>query len=109
MSNTLTYGSYTFDDDSIYSINISTEMDLIGAELSADTITAVIKSDKAGDKKLFTVMMDWYHTVNDQGFVIADDDLTDYVYGTALCYYKDNVLKKLIKCRQGSILFFCCR
>lgn len=92
MKNELRFGSYTFDDDSIFSVNIATEIDPVCSALSADSLTATIFSDMVGDKKLYTVLMQWYHTMNDEGYVVYSGELKDYTYGEPILYYRDGSL-----------------
>lgn len=92
MSNKFTYSSYTFDDSVIVSAEIATEQSLLSEHLSADTLTLFVRCSDTGDQKLYTVFMEWYHTVNDEGYVIRTGNLADYTYGTPIFYYRDNVL-----------------
>lgn len=90
--NVLTYGNFEFDDNSIFSIEINTEVDPISASLSADVLTATVFSNKTGERKLFTRLMEWYSTVNNEGFVIEDENMENYTYGDPLYYYRDGEL-----------------
>ena len=90
--NVLKYGNFEFDDNSIISIEINTEIDPLSASLSADTLTATVFSNKVGERKLFTCLMEWYSTVNDEGYVIEDDNMENYTYGDPLYYYRDGEL-----------------
>lgn len=92
MSNKFTYSTYTFDDSVIVSAEIATEQSLLSEHLSADTLTLFVRCSDTGDQKLYTVFMEWYHTVNDEGYVIRTGNLADYTYGTPIFYYRDNVL-----------------
>ena len=92
MSNKFTYSSYIFDDSVIVSAEIATEQSLLSEHLSADTLTLFVRCNDTGDQKLYTVFMEWYHTVNDEGYVIRTGNLADYTYGTPIFYYRDNVL-----------------
>lgn len=90
--NRFTYGNYTFDDSVIVSADIATEQSLLSEHLSADTLTLVIRSDDVGNQKVYTVLMEWYTTVNDEGYVVGSSNLADFTYGTPILYYRDNVL-----------------
>ena len=92
MSNKFTYGTYTFDDSVIVSAEINTEQSLLSEHLSADTLSLLIRSDDTGDQKVYTVLMEWYTTSNDEGYVVRTGDLGDFIYGTPITYYRDNVL-----------------
>lgn len=92
MSNKFTYSTYTFDDSVIVSAEIATEQSLLSEHLSADTLSLFVRCSDTGDQKLYTVFMEWYHTVNDEGYVIRTGNLADYTYGTPIFYYRDNVL-----------------
>ena len=92
MSNKFTYSTYTFTDDVIVSAEIETEQSLLSEHLAADTLNLLIRSSDTGDQKLYTVFMEWYHTVNDEGYVIRAGNLADYTYGTPIFYYRDDVL-----------------
>lgn len=89
--NTFTYANYTFDDSVIVSAEIATEQSLLSEHLSADTLRLVIRSDDTGDAKVYTVLMEWYTTVNDEGYVVRSGNLAEFTYGTPILYYRDGV------------------
>lgn len=61
----------------------------ISLGLEWDTLTFGVKSVANGEKKLMTVLLEWYTTVNNEGYVVDDGDLMDYTIGEPVQVYKD--------------------
>ena len=91
--NTITIGKYTFTDTDIQRGNIIMEHSAIGETLSADALTFEVQCEDTGNAALFTKFLEWYHTVNNQGFVIAGDNIEDLAYATPAFYYIDGALQ----------------
>ena len=91
--NTIEIGSYTFTDSDLISGNIVMEHSAIGETLSADALTFRVLCTDTGNKALFTKFLEWYHTVDNKGFVIEGDNIEDLTYATPAYYYIDGVLQ----------------
>ena len=97
----LTDPQYTFDNDTIFSLNPVQRVALIGESLSIDTLTAIVKDS-------FENTSDIYHFRSSDGYEIecADSsiyaldvredahlsDLLNLEYGTPVWYYQENEL-----------------
>lgn len=90
-------GDMALDNSSIIlgSLNISTAVDIAGAELAADIFTVVVDFE-AGTYWLFSPSdYDGLMTEDNYLFGTADatsGDLTQTAYGTPILFYRDNVL-----------------
>lgn len=90
-------GTMVFENSSIIlgSLNISTAVDIAGAELAADIFTVVVDFE-AGTYWLFSPSdYDGIMTEDNYLFGTADatsGDLTQTAYGTPILFYRDNVL-----------------
>jgi len=93
MANKIVLGNYTFTDSDLLSGNILMEHSAVGETLTTDTLIFVVRSFDTGDAGLFTKFLEWYHTVNDEGFVIERDNIEDVAYATPVYYYIDDVLR----------------
>ena len=93
MANTIQIGNYTFTDSDIMSGNIVMEHSAIGETLSADALTFTVHTTDTGNSGLFTKFLEWYTTVNGEGFVIAGDNIEDITYATPAYYYIDDALR----------------
>lgn len=92
MSNVINYNPYTFDDSSIFSGKLALANALMFDSLNPDELTVEVMSDAVGNRKLFTVEMEWYHTVDNRGYVVANGDIRKFTYGDPVYYYHDGVL-----------------
>lgn len=87
--NSIIIGNYTFTDADLMSGNISMEHSVIGETLSADSLVFVVNSKHTGNHKLLTNSLQWYTTIANQGFVIADTSIESIPYATPVSYYID--------------------
>lgn len=91
--NLIDYSPYTFDDSSIISGSTAEEIALMQDSLNPDELTVEVISNDTGNGKLYTVLMEWYHTVDGRGYVIAGNDLRKFTYGDPVLYYYNGVLQ----------------
>lgn len=91
--NLIDYSPYTFDDASIISGSTAEEIALMQDSLNPDELTVEVISNDTGNGKLYTVLMEWYHTVDGRGYVIAGNDLRKFTYGDPVLYYYNDVLQ----------------
>ena len=91
--NLINYAPYKFDDSSIVSGNVAMENALMFDSLQPDELTVEVISNATGKKKLLTVDLDWYTTVDNRGYVVYDGDLRKFTYGDPVYYYYDGALQ----------------
>ena len=91
--NLINYSPYTFDDSSIISGSLAMQNALCFDSLVPDELTVEVISNATGRRKLLTVYSEWYHTVDNRGYVVAVDDLRKFTYGDPVLYYYDDVLQ----------------
>lgn len=91
--NRIEYSPYTFTDADIISGSVQMENAMMFDTLSPDELTVDVVSTHTGNGKLYTVNRDWYHTVDNRGYVVSDTDIRKFVYGTPVTYYYDDVLQ----------------
>ena len=92
MSNVINYSPYTFDDSTLFSGKVAMANALMFDSLNPDELEVTVYSEATGDKKLYTVDLDWYHTVDNRGYVIASGDIRKFTYGDPILYFHDDVL-----------------
>lgn len=90
--NVIQYDNFTFDDTSIISGKLNLANALAFDSLVPDEMTVDVWSTDTGAKKLLTVGLDWYSTVDNRGYVVGSGDIRNYTYGDPVEYYYDNNL-----------------
>lgn len=91
--NRINYNRNDYDDSKIVSGNVEMEQSLRYDTLVPDELTVDVVSDYLGDRKLLTSDLAWYHTVDNEGYIVAVGDIRQFTYGTPLTYYYDGVLQ----------------
>lgn len=85
---------YTFTDPDILDNPqkyISNAM--LADSLEIDTLDFRVLSYAIGKRKLLTSLLEWYTTVNGEGYVVDAGDLRKLPFGTPVYLYKDNALR----------------
>ena len=105
MSNRITFGAdadnplFSFDDSSLRSVNSSTTVDIVGAELFIDTFTATLdyNTEFANLAAIVFSPADYDGVVSSDGYLFCADasasgDLRNLPHGTIIRQYHDGVL-----------------
>ena len=71
----------TFSGTEIVGATINSEVSLVGDTLSADEFSAKVKTSLTGETHVYTNLMEWYCTSNDEYYYVDDGDLADFTYG----------------------------
>ena len=88
--NEVSYSNYRFDDNTIVSGSLTLANALAFDTLAPDEMTVEVLSDDTGIKKLLTNTLDWYHTVDNRGYVLYGGDIRKFTYGDPVYYYYDS-------------------
>lgn len=73
---------FDFTDENIVSGSMSCERSMMFDTLTPHEFTAEVICDELGSSKLMTSDDKWYHTVNNEGYVIGYQDIRNCVYGS---------------------------
>lgn len=90
--NTIEFNGSTFSGTEIVSATVNSEISLVGDTLAADAFSAKVKSSLTGETHVYTSLMEWYSTCDDEYYYVDDGDLTEYKYGDPLIVKKDGAL-----------------
>lgn len=93
MSNVINYNPFTFTDADIISGSVAMQNALMFDSLNPDELTVDVVCDETGNAKLLTNSLAWYHTVNNEGYVVLRNDIRNFTYGDPLYYYYNGVLQ----------------
>ena len=91
--NLINYNRNDYDDSKIVSGSVAMEQSLRYDTLVPDELTVEVVSDYLGDRKLLTSTLAWYHTVDNEGYIVAVGDIRQFTYGTPVTYYYNGVLQ----------------
>ncbi len=91
--NVIDYSPYRFDDSAIISGSVDLQNSLMFDALNPDELEVEVVSNKTGNAKLLTNTLAWYHTVNNEGYIVAQGDIRQFTYGDPVLYYYENVLQ----------------
>lgn len=93
MSNVIDYNPFTFTDADIVSGSVAMANAMMFDSLNPDELTVEVICTETGNAKLLTNTLAWYHTVNNEGYIVVQGDIRNFTYGDPLLYYYDNVLQ----------------
>ena len=91
--NVIDYSPYTFDDSAIISGSVDMQNSLMFDALNPDQLSVEVVCHETGDAKLLTNELEWYHTVNNEGYIVAQGDIRNYTYGDPVMYYYNGILQ----------------
>ena len=91
--NIINYERTNYTDAAIVRGNVEMEQSMMFDTLVPDELTVEVISDYLGDRKLLTSELAWYHTVNDEGYIVAVGDIRKFTYGDPVMYYYNGVLQ----------------
>lgn len=91
--NIINYERTNYTDAAIVRGNVEMEQSMMFDTLVPDELTVEVISDYLGDRRLLTSELAWYHTVNDEGYVVAVGDIRKFTYGDPVMYYYNGVLQ----------------
>lgn len=91
--NVLDYGKQRYDDRQIVKGEVAMENALMFDTLVPDELSVEVVSDYLGDRKLLTSLLEWYHTVDGEGYIVATGDIRKFTYGDPVFYYYNGVLQ----------------
>lgn len=92
MSNVISYNPFTFTDAEIISGNAVLSNAMMFDSLNPDELSVDVYCDETGNAKLLTNSLAWYHTVDNRGYVVAQNDIRNFTYGDPISYYNDGIL-----------------
>lgn len=98
--NVIDYSPYNFDDSSIVSGSVAMSNALMFDSLNPDELTVEVISEDIGKRKLLVQetsppsgVTEWFHTVDNRGYVVFQGDIRKFTYGDPVLYYYDGVLQ----------------
>lgn len=91
--NVINYERTNYTDAAIVSGSVAMENALMFDTLVPDELTVEVVSDYLGDRKLLTSQLEWYTTVDGEGYIVAVGDIRKFTYGSPVLYYYDGVLQ----------------
>lgn len=90
--NVINYNPFNFTDANIISGSVDMANALMFDSLNPDELTVEVLCHETGNAKLLTNTLEWYHTVNNEGYIVAEGDIRNFTYGDPIWYYNDDVL-----------------
>lgn len=91
--NVINYERTNYTDAAIVGGTVAMENALMFDTLVPDELTVEVVSDYLGDRKLLTNTLAWYHTSDNEGYIVAVGDIRKFTYGEPVTYYYDGVLQ----------------
>lgn len=91
--NLINYERTNYNDSAIVQGSVAMENSMMFDTLVPDELTVEVISDYLGDRKLLTDSLAWYHTKDNEGYIVAVGDIRKFTYGSPLLYYYDGVLQ----------------
>ena len=84
MSNVINYNPFTFTDADIISGSVEMQNALMFDSLNPDELSVDVICNETGNAKLLTNSLAWYHTVNNEGYVVLQNDIRNFPWRVPL-------------------------
>lgn len=83
---------FHFIDSEIISGNAYLVNSPISDTIEEDVLQVNVKSDAAGNRRIYTKFLEWYKTKYDEGYVVGEQNILEYQYGTPVYFKHDGAL-----------------